>query len=263
MASMRETDLYIGMRSYQGGLTNKMQRSKASGITFNIKETIKQALIDKFSEGKFFSAIQNFNNNRSGGKQNSVVPQSGTAAQKLEYIKQFYQDIAGLPHINVGATIASDASGKLQDYVSKIAALLAAASNLSTKNVHIANEILADESQYLEDQEDILDDSFTSFINDIDGYLTVLSEYASLSSEYLRNPSVRTLRGDRYYKWHESSFAFDTLAAITDLPQMAVLNAGTGSNRARKLPTHLYASFYNNNIFVRGAVKNRIHSIGE
>lgn len=262
MASMKETDLYIGVRSYQGGLSLKMIRSKASGITFNIKDTIKHALSERYNEGTLFTEIASFYNGKINGKPAKTIPESGTTADKLEYIKRFYHTIADLQGINVGVSIASDPTGKLQDYVTQIANLLQVAMNVNKTVVDTrVDEVLSDETFV---PEDVNDDSFLSFINNIDGYLTRLSEFASLSSDYLRNPSVRTLRGDRYYKWHESSFAADVLFAMIDLPSnVAVVRGATGHNSARKIPPHLTSSFYNHNIFVRGKVTNKVHGVGE
>jgi len=262
MASMRETDLYIGVKSYQGGYTTKFTRSKASGISFSIKETIRNAFAERFNEGTFFKTINQFNNAEINKRKVKSIPESGSAADKLEYIKKFYKDVAGIQGINIGASLASDASGKLQDYVTQISQLLEVAANLSTQDPGKAVELLASDDQFVAEAEDLKNDTFTSFISNIDGYLTRLSEFASMSSEYLRNPSVRTLKGDRYYKWHESSFAFDVLGYFVEGKNSDIRGA-TGNNQAKMAPKFLKSTFYDFNPFVRGTTRNKIFTTGE
>lgn len=259
IVSLRETDLYIGASSYQGGLVHKMMRSKASGITFAMKETIREALQEHYNSGTFFTALDDFQNSRINNRIAKSIPESGNPADKLEYIRKFYSSVIGLQGINIGVSIASDASGKLQDYVTQIKNLIEVAQRVDKASAPLADELLGEDSP----ESEVQDSSFSSFIDNIDGYLTRLSEFASLSSEYLRNPSVRTLKGDRYYKWHESSFGSDTLAAIVDVKSTSALKGATGSNTYRRIPEHLLSNFYNHNIFVRAPITNKIYATGE
>lgn len=197
MASMKETELYIGTHSIDGGYTTKMQRSKAAGISFSIKETMIESFTDKFNDGNLKDIVAKFNKSYIGGKRAADIPQNGTPKEKIEYIKKFYEELAGLGRLNVGVSTRPDSLVKLQDYVTQIQLLLGVIENLSDTNVTVAEEVLSDS---VEAQEGELTDTFTSFMSDIDGYLTRFSELATLYSDYLRNPSVRTLKGDKFYK---------------------------------------------------------------
>lgn len=104
-------------------------------------------------------------------------------------------------------------------------------------------------------------------VNEVSGYITRFSDLISRSSDILRNPSVRDINGNKSYKFHESSWAYDVVLNLNQLNKDNVVYRGsTGASVLRSVPDYLRSSYFNHNIFVRNntyKLQNKIYSIGE
>lgn len=94
--------------------------------------------------------------------------------------------------------------------------------------------------------------SFNTFVDDLDGYLTRFSEIVYNSTDFVRNPSVRDSRGNKFYKFHESTWGDDVISTLIDMKKNKHFSGTKGSNSFRSLPKHLLTDYYQDNIFVNG-----------
>lgn len=261
MASMRETDLYLALRSTSKGYRVKFIRSKSSDITFGIKDEIQNNLQELHSKGNLLSNIIEYQTKlrTSSGKTFAQANSTGTAEEKLFFIKKFFDKILGFHDIKLGLSARSNNEAVITDTTAQIKEFLHVASDLKEFGDDIPLHAVTDKPTAAPE-----DNSFESFIENADGYLTRFANLATVSSDITRNPSVRTLKGDRYYKWHESSWGFDVFKSLIDSPKDSPINASSGSNTFRQLPAHLFTDLYKHNIFVQSNVfKSKVYSVGE
>jgi len=235
MASMRETDLYVALRSSVNGRKFKHIRSKSSSYTSTLAEDVKMALRNLDSDNKLGSFIKKWLTEISKTK-------SAPDSTKVTVIKNFLKELGDFPQdIFISAS-------KAADYFVQIENFLSHANEFNYKGTETEEGV--DRTV-----EDMIDDS-SSFVNSI-------AKILSSSAEYFRNPSVRTGKNKKYYTIHESSHGFDTLLALIDVDtNNPIFKGTTGSNPNRMVPQHLTSEFYKDyNLYSLGL--NKLHNIGE
>lgn len=218
-ASMKETDLYIATRSPRNKNKIALIRSKAAGISFSVKEQIISRLkflhethgIDKFDtifKLPFPSA--------------KTKMTSPSLSVRIDGIKDFFNFI-GLSSITNELSITE---GDVNELINAITEGFISA----TKSAKIT-EGFADSGKESEGS------SFEDFIDSIDGYLTRFSDIIAKGSSYVRNPSVRNSKGDKFFKFHESSWAYDTLLNLINVDSATKKFSGSkGSSKFRRIP---------------------------
>lgn len=251
MASMKETELYIATRSMKQGLSFRMIRSKASGISYSIKDVVRYNLFAMYEGDKLTSLGSAFRNKKVGDKTMSAMS-TGTAQEKETFIREFFNEIG---FKDVASNIAIRYT-EVNDLINQINGFLDKTSNVVAHNAAME---FSDEGNTTEKP------PFQDWIDDeVGGYINRFSELLAKSDELFRNPSVRDSKGNKFYKFHESSWAYDVFNNLIDLNKgNAVFQGGTGNNTERRVPDYLLSSFYDHNIFARGKIFNRIYSIGE
>lgn len=254
MASMKETDLYLGTRSNQEGLKFKFMRSKASGISFNIKETIRQMILDKYESGELnkFKGIFRETTLEDGRKIKQLEASNKEKDREL-YIAHFFSQLGFRQDAFNIALKKKD----LPDIISSINFFLDSVATIAAPDENI---------EELEVSEDVdqskIEDIYDWIDKHIDGTITRFSELIGKSDTLYRNPSVRDSKGGKFYKYHEASWAYDTLLNLIDLDKNnAKFKGGTGKSTNRRVPDYLMTDYYKDNIFVTG--NNKIFSIGE
>ena len=187
MASMKETELYIATRSPRDKQKIALIRSKAAGISFQVKEEVISMLqsihervgIDKFDSE--FKAIY------PTAKSKMASP---NIENRIEGIKDFFNFI-GLSAITNELSITSS---DVDELVNAITSGFIPATTNAKLGEDFADSGITSEV-----------DDFDKFTDSIDGYLTRFSDVVSKGSSYVRNPSVRNSKGDKFFKFHESS----------------------------------------------------------
>lgn len=89
MASMKETELYGANRTHHNGSVFMMQRSKASGVAFSIKDTIEYSLFKLYESNKLRQLTDIFTKRSFNGK-SMLQLESGTPEEKVFYVREFF-----------------------------------------------------------------------------------------------------------------------------------------------------------------------------
>lgn len=253
MMSMKETDLMVGTRTNRKGYSVAYIRNKAVGVSLGIKSQIKDRLKDLHNEGKAINISAAFAADFS--KSLSILTKSTgspTNLEKSRAVKDFYSFI-GLSELAENLTLSEDL---LNDIIESINFFITETKNVGNLK---PSDTLAEENDEinLEDTKGTIE----YFMKHMDGSITKLAEYISKSTVYLRNPSVQTASGDRFYKIHESSWMYDTLLNFINIHKNKYFKGTRGKDKTRNLPDYLFDSegnisdFYADNTFVTGISK--------
>lgn len=127
MASMKETELYIGTRSNKKGrLKIAYMKSKASGVTFNIKDDIKGTLVDLHSKDKLRTFKSTFLDKQ---KEAWAALNRGSNEQKVEAIGVFLRALGtdlgnGLSPINISDALISKTIEDIKGFLDATIALI-------------------------------------------------------------------------------------------------------------------------------------------
>lgn len=251
MASMKETELYIATKQVRGGNVMRMIRSKASGISYSIKDVVRYNLYNLYEEGKLESLASQFKLRRVNGRTMTALS-TGTPQEKEIFIREFFSEIG---FRDIAQQIAIKLAD-VPDLVNEIEGFLSKADHVQKYNAA---------TEYVDENNTIEKPAFQDWVEDeVGGYINRFSELLAKSDDLYRNPSVRDSNGNKFYKFHESSWAYDVFLGLMDITKNnPVFRGGSGTNSERKVPEFLLSDFYNHNIFVRGKIFNRLYSIGE
>ena len=246
MGSMKETELMVGTRTNKKGVEVAYIRSKAVGINTSAKESIKTALEELHKRGKIQSLSGNFQL-LDAESQNAIfgTKKTTTVTEKKEAIKSFF-NFLGLSALTPGLTIADE---EVVDIIETIIFINKKAS--AVKDFSKDDDVNA--SELSEDSDEAAENSIEYFIKDMDAKINILADVAARSSIYLRNPSVKSASGEKFYKFHESSWAYDIMLNLIRMKSHKESFKGTrGGNEYRKAAPHLATNFYDHNIFKTG-----------
>lgn len=253
MGSMKETELYSATRTYQMGNTFMMQRGKSSGVAFSIKDTIEYSLFRLYENDRLKDLRTTFLNRRVNNKSMATM-ENGPVEEREIYIREFFSAIGFTSVVEQ----ISFKNVEVNDMIAQIKGFLDRVDDVPSYN--LLGEIEEEVSAFT----DWVDGSAA---NGVSGYITRFSDLLGRSDDLLRNPSIRDLKGNKFYKYHDSSWAYDVLNNLNALSKSnSVYRGGTGADNLRLVPEFLTTSMYNNNIFVRNSVnkvKNKIYTIGE
>lgn len=251
MASMKETELYIATKAVKGGNVMRMMRSKASGISYNIKDVVHYNLYNLYESGKLDSFASQFKLRRINGRTMTALS-TGTPQEKELFIREFFSEIG---FRDIAQQIAIKLN-EVSDLVNEIEGFLSRVDKVQKYD---------SATEYVDENTGTEKPAFQDWVEDeVGGYINRFSELLAKSDDLYRNPSVRDSNGNKFYKFHESSWAYDVFLGLMDITKNnPVFRGGSGNNSERKVPDHILSDFYNHNIFVRGKIFNRIYSIGE
>lgn len=255
MGSMKETDLFLATRTLNEGNQFRFIKSKASGVSFNIRDGIRQMIADLHDAGELIKFKSKFKNAVVGDKTIAQLEASNKKGDREKFIKEFFSRL-GLKQEGFNITI------KNKDIVELINAINGFLD--ATKLVTPLDEN-SELDNVVDDVEQNRTVEFADWVdNNVGTYITRFSELLAKSDLLYRNPSVRDSKGNKFYKFHESSWAYDVFLNLIDINKNnPVFKGATGSNNTRKVPSYLKAKLYNHNIFVRGNVSSKIYGIGE
>lgn len=215
MASMKETELYIATRSPRDKQKIALIRSKAAGISFQVKEEVismLQSIHERVGINKFDSEFKTM---FPTAKSKMASP---NIENRIEGVKDFFNFI-GLSAITNELSITSS---DVDELVNSITSGFIPATTNAKLGEDFADSGVTSEA-----------DDFDSFTDSIDGYLTRFSDIVSKGSSYVRNPSVRNSKGDKFFKFHESSWGFDTLLNLINTKNFY---GSKGESKFRKIP---------------------------
>ncbi len=245
MASMKETNLYTANRSNQQGNEFTFQRAIASGPAFKFKEQIISNLKVTYEAGDLKDMGTRFMAKKIGDKNMSEIKKK----HKYLFIKSFFEEL-GIP---VSDFIVPRA--KLNEVINDIDGFLSKLDEIEPFNFS---------TQY-DEAEDTFDlEKWLETSQGVDGYLTRFSRIIGSSDKLVRNSSVKDGQGNKFYVNHESSHLYDTLLNLIEVDKNnPVFRGGTGSDVLRTIPDFIKSDYYDHNIFVRGSVENKMHSVIE
>jgi hypothetical protein len=175
---------------------------------------------------------------------------SGTAEDKQKAIQKFLSKFLPLSvasdtviPIEQVTAIANDVKGFLDRTTSVILAKNASETDADLIEAEESEAKLNAKKEYL---------NFNAFIDDMDGYLTRFSELVYNSTDFVRNPSVRDARGNKFYKFHESTWGDDIINLLINMKPNDYFMGTKGSSIYQAVPEYLKTDFYQRNIFVTG-----------
>lgn len=200
MASMKETDLYIATRHLQGGNVFKLIRSKSSGLSFNIKESIIYNLQRLHEENKLNTLKSTFLARKIGTKTLGQLQTSKDVADLELFVKEFFS-VIGYSDVVQDLSLTDK---ELSEEVNRIVGFLNTLESIADYDEGVGEAFYSEEETGLEDFNDWV-------ARNTDGRITKFAELLSRSDNLFRNPSVRNSKGDKFYKYHESNFAYDTV----------------------------------------------------
>lgn len=246
MGSMSENDLLVGRWSRnRGKLDIVYSVSKASGINFSFKEEINQTLEKYYDEGKFKELESLFQSRYPQSHKvlySDLDRDQDNAEQRYKTVKAIYEFL-GLRLIDDIVINQEDAI----DIIAKFKYLLSIAQSgvKLTKSGEEENEQVTESN--------LMD--FEDFVEEFSALINKLADIAESSSDFVRNPSVKTALGDKYYKYHESTFAKDVLNKLIRNKANSFFRGTAGKRLGVKFPEFLNSDLYENNIFKTGLVK--------
>ncbi|MFN9112367.1 MAG: hypothetical protein ACK5XN_20050, partial [Bacteroidota bacterium] len=250
MASMKDTELYIATRSLRQGVNVRMIRSKSSDVSFTIKEHIQTMLYDMYVDGRIGNLKSSYENSTINKQKIKDILSSGTPDQKIQALKRFYN------FFNIQTNDLTIAPSGVSELIEKINGLFNAIKNLkSYYDIEDSTELKEETSTML---------SFEDWLEENDGYITSINEVAGRSDRLIRNPSVLDLDGNRFYKFHESSFMYDQVLNLINIDSQ-LFDGSKGTSKKRKVPSYILTDFYKHNPFVRhkSGLRNTVYAIGE
>lgn len=249
MASMKDTDLFISTRSMNNGNSIKMIKAKASDVSYTIKEHFEMQIFDLYVAGKLKTLKNRFMQSKVGDKTVNLILSTGSAAERLSAIRNFY-GLFNMPsdNITIPTSMIAEITEKVKGFLSKI-------------------DELSEYNEVIKDEDSSNTNNFEDWIEDIDGYISTLNQVIASSDDFIRNPSVADLNNNKFYKFHESSWMYDTVNNLLEVDS-TLFTGSKGKSKLRKVPQHLLTDFYKHNIFVRKShegvtVGNTIEAVGE
>jgi hypothetical protein len=249
MASMKETDLFISTRTSAEGNTFRMVKSRSSDVSVTIKEFISNELYERFGNGTLKSLHTLYYDHKfvSEGKPTTIrAALSSNPKAKKVAIRYFYK-MLNLPANNL--TIKDEEVAELAE---KIKGLL-------SHTAKVTSDIVTSE----DDTVKVF--NFPEWLESVDGYISEINKPMARSDEFIRNPSVLDLNGNKFYKYHESSFMYDVLNNIIDIDSSLINSQSTKNSKFRVVPDHLLTDLHKHNIFIQSPKRaaNRIYAVGE
>lgn len=255
MASMKETDLYIATRSNKRGTRFIYQRSKASGISFGIKEDMKTALRDLHSrmtlDGKsdMLTAFKSRFNTKVGTESMYSLLSRGNAQQKADSVKFFFKQLLPVDLVDelyISTETLSKIAEDVSYFIDRTGYVIQRDSDaVADTEVNESEESVNKTTKEFIDIESWLD-------TEMDGYLTRFSEMITKSTDLVRNVSVKDSKGNKFFKIHESTFADDVLNSLISMSKSEEFKGTQGSNKYHSAPAYLRTTYFKDNIFVNG-----------
>lgn len=262
MMSMKETDLMIGTRTNKKGLQVAYIKAKAAGINFGLRDQIRTSIASTYrsERGGTFEDRLNAYYPKAYSAYNSRKPKKpASVAAQVEAAKEF---LSALGLGELANNLAFDSTG-LEDFNNKALFFVkqtAAYIDLSkVKNVVMEEESDVDNTT--------VKGTLDHFFEHMNGAINNIATIAGKASVYHRNPSVKSSKGEKYYKIHESSWMYDV---VNNHIKMLTRGGNKRANTFRDYPAYMLADpntmtpeekasskvkfndFFKNNIFLDG-----------
>ena len=191
MASMKETELYLATRTLDQGNKFRFIRSKASGVSFRLRDTIIHHITKMYEAGNLTNFPTKFKNTSIAGRKVSEL-EASKQKDKERFIQEFFAQLG----FNQDALSISIKKKDIPEVINTINGFLDSIELVAPydENVEVSNAVGED----AEDFNDWIDETNST-------RLTKFSELLAKSDVMYRNPSVRDSKGGKFYKFHESS----------------------------------------------------------
>ncbi len=231
------------------GFSIKYYPSKASGFSGKVKDEIVAKLRDYYRDKKRLDGFKaDFINHYLTPYKLELRNINNSPATKQAIVKQFLAFI-GLGEYADDVIISAD---RLNDFIESMLYTIDSVSKVKilednwedTEDEKVLLVSPTSEGEEVEQQESntlkgemTFKDLITHLSSKLNNIASIVEQYTDLT----RNPSVKTSTGSKYYKFHESTWAKDTLRALI---------AWKNNSTYFRKPEHLNSPLYDHNIFL-------------